>query len=308
MNLRYLLILYLFSSLLACSTPAPQLDEMSDSCSNASQAQQIGCQQQRYKVIDARLNQIYKRLRQQLTPSQASDLRQAQRTWLPYRDLHCEHVLAQQQAHLQPRLKPVCLANMTQERVTALQNYQNANRSLINLDYTQVDKRLNQIYRQQMRNITRPQQQSLRQAQRVWLAFRDAECTAQQSIGVAQNICLAQLTQKRNEKLQQPLLMQTDVVTVELNEKSLFGNWQRLKYEGDLRLSFGVRNGVHYYASQLEQLPYEAGQWQLKQAYLSITDSRGRLLYAYLVLGLNDGVLSLQQADGRVVQYRKLDN
>lgn len=306
MILRFFFSLLLYSLLSACSTTSPPLDKSpSDDCVGLSLAAQDICQQQRYKSIDARLNQTYKILRQQLNPKQAKALRQAQRLWLPYRDLHCEQAIAEQQAHLQSSLKYRCLGQLSQQRVNALRRYQAPVQQSTRLNYMQIDQRLNQLYQAQMKAFSQPQQQRLRQAQRAWLAFRDAECAAQQRLNITKNNCLARLTLKRNQQLQNPLLA-TNSANTAMREETLLGRWQRLNYKGNLQLNFGVRNGVHYYASQLEQLPHEAGQWQFKQGQLKITDSRGRLLYAYQVLNLTNGILSLQQIDGTVVRYKKL--
>ncbi len=305
MNLPLVRLLLISIIPTACSISPQQPDSPSSDCAGVAPAAQENCQQQRYKAADAQLNQLYQRLRQQLPAQSANALRDAQRLWLPYRDLHCEHTIAEQQAHLQAGLKAACLARLTQERNSSLQLYQSPQQSADRLDYIKIDQRLNQLYKEQMATISTQQKQHLRQTQRAWLAFRDAECAAQQGIGIAQNSCRADLSEKRNQQLEYPLAANEGAVAV-INEQQLLGHWQRLHYNGDLRLHFGVRNGVHYYASQLEQLPHGAGQWQLKQNRLNITDNRGRLLYSYHVLGLDNQVLSLQAVDGSTMHYQKL--
>ncbi len=302
--IQYALAL-LFGSLLlsACSlTPARQPPELGAAeCAQATPAEMESCWQNRWQAADAALNQTYKNLQKQLPAAKSQALRQAQRLWLSYRDLHCAQQIAEQQAQRQQAIKQACLAHLTQERTATLANYTAAD-AQPTADYAATDQRLNQLYRQHMHSASAAQQTSLRQAQRAWLAFRNAECGTNPS-------CLARLTQNRNAHLQSDVLLTTTVPSAleTVADMQLIGIWQRLDTHGDLRLSFGIRQGVHYFAAQLEQLPHEAGQWQLQQGRLSITDSQRRLLHEYQLEALTQGTLTLRNLDGEVERYRKLD-
>ncbi len=301
MALKYLSILSLCCGLLsACSQPTLQAD---NPCQ--SSARPATCQQQRYQAIDVQLNQAYQQLQRQLAGTQAKALRHAQRLWLPYRDLHCQYVIAEHAADIQTSLKWRCLAQLTQSRVDSFKVYPQPVTTAVPA-YTTLDTRLNQLYQQHKRSLPTERQQHLRQTQRAWLAFRDAECAARQHPD-----CLADLTHIRNAQLEfktpTSMLPSLSSSTAQsINEQQLIGTWQRLNYQETLHWTFGIHQGVHHYLAQLEQLPHEAGQWQLKPGRLSITDSRGRLLHEYQILSLRKGVLSLQRLDGSQERYQQV--
>jgi len=55
----------------------------------ASNAEKTACFIQESKTADGRLNKIYARIREVLSPDEQKDLQAAQRLWLEFRDVNC---------------------------------------------------------------------------------------------------------------------------------------------------------------------------------------------------------------------------
>lgn len=75
--------------------------------------------------------------------------------------------------------------------------------------YGSFDNELNAIWQQVMSGLDEAGKGKLRNAQRAWIAFRDADCDAAADMyrggtfaGVAKNECLAQRTKERAQQLQ----------------------------------------------------------------------------------------------------------
>jgi uncharacterized protein YecT (DUF1311 family) len=178
--------------------------------------------------------------------------------------------------------------------------------------YKAADALLNRAYREVTAALNPTQLAKLKNAQRAWIGFRDANCESQafdylkgSLYTSVYNNCLSALTELRTSELQRVYLRQ-DSADNALPENALVGTWQSQEGNYGLALTFGVAAGVHHYSSQINQVPFEAGQWQLNNNQLSIIDSRGKVLRQYTrVLIDAQGILALYEADGGVERFKK---
>ncbi len=212
------------------------------------------------------------------------------------------------------------------------------------IDYKNADEALNGTYKVIMPAITNPQREQLRNAQRAWIKFRDANCEHQAfdtrggSIYQAvKNDCLTRVTLARVEELKRiypglfpkqmtaslnnvfnaPPVVQTNPVAEEVNTPEpkanggkmdadvLLGRWENMAEGYDIRLQFNLVKGQNLYSSVLNGAPFEAGIWQLLDDQLLITTSTGEQLRLYSKVALQDNVLSLYEQDGSVEHYRR---
>jgi uncharacterized protein YecT (DUF1311 family) len=94
------LFLLLLSMVYACVGAAQCKDAMST-------RDMEDCAASEYKKADGELNRIYQETLRKLQPKDAQLLRKAQRSWLAYRDAHCD---AQYQLYSGGSIAPVILA------------------------------------------------------------------------------------------------------------------------------------------------------------------------------------------------------
>ncbi|SEH07083.1 Uncharacterised protein [Candidatus Venteria ishoeyi] len=187
-----------------------------------------------------------------------------------------------------------CLRTLTANRVKEWQNtylQKPLPQAKTAPDYASADRQLNQTYRHIMGSLHKHDKKQLRTSQRLWLPFRDENCLAQQSYGVSQQQCLARMTVHRTQALQHYYQGNFHGLTAQ----SLIGEWRGLGGEAVMRLQFGISKGIHYYLSHLENLPFEAGQWQFNRGQLNIIASNGKLMHRYEKVALENGVLSLYE-------------
>lgn len=107
--------------------------------------------------------------------------------------------------------------------------------------YKQADRWLNQVYKNQSKYKDAPAKKLLRDAQRAWIKFRDAECQSQRDAGRGGTIaplfeigCLTSMTENRARALSTPQGFE-DHVRVQMLEKpgsSIIGNF---KCDGQIR-------------------------------------------------------------------------
>jgi uncharacterized protein YecT (DUF1311 family) len=177
--------------------------------------------------------------------------------------------------------------------------------------YKAADAFLNRSYREVIANLNPKQQEKLKEAQRAWISFRDSNCEAQ-SFDYAKgslythvyNDCLTTVTQIRNDELRRVYLKQEN--SSGIPAQNLVGVWYALEGSYGLEVTFGIDAGIHHYVSHLNNIPYEAGQWQLSNDHLSIIDKNGKILHNYVRVELdNTGVLSLYEHDGGTERYKK---
>jgi uncharacterized protein YecT (DUF1311 family) len=179
--------------------------------------------------------------------------------------------------------------------------------------YKAADALLNRTYREVIATLNKKQIAKLKDAQRAWITYRDANCESQafdylngSLYTSVQTNCLAVMTEARTSELQRVYLKQ-DIAENTLPDDALIGTWRSQEGNYGLEITFGVAAGVHHYSSKINDVPFEAGQWQLNNNQLSIIDSRGKLLHQYNQVVLDDkGGLSLYETDGGVERFMKI--
>ena len=173
-------------------------------------------------------------------------------------------------------------------------------------NYEQQDQRLNTLYKQINKTLTTDNKQALKVAQRAWLKYRDSHCYAQQSQQPKniQTLCLAQQTYNRIQELLQVYNAPTSDKPA-IKEETLLGSWQTTANEYGLKMTFGVKKGVHYFISHLNELPFEVGQWQLNNGQLNIMGNDGQIIRSYHQIEINENQLNLFEIDGGLEQYQK---
>jgi uncharacterized protein YecT (DUF1311 family) len=180
--------------------------------------------------------------------------------------------------------------------------------------YKIADQALNQAYKRVVANLAqnKPALDKLREAQRAWIGFRDANCTAQAALhqgGSIQptilNSCMATVTTTRAEELGRAYLSETSAAANGLGDGALLGSWKSVAADYGLEASFGIDNGVHHYLSKLNGLPFEAGQWQLNGNQLTITANDGKMLRFYHRVEVDGDTLSLYEKDGGTERFRR---
>jgi len=179
--------------------------------------------------------------------------------------------------------------------------------------YKAADALLNRTYREVIASLNKGQLDKLKEAQRAWITYRDANCESQAfdylngSLYTSiQTNCLAEMTELRTSELQRVYLKQ-EIVENTLPADALVGVWRSQEGNYGLEITFGIAAGVHHYSSKINDVPFEAGQWQLNNNQLSIIDSRGKLLHQYNRVIVDDkGNLSLYEIDGGVERFKKI--
>jgi uncharacterized protein YecT (DUF1311 family) len=288
------------------------MDKTEETCAGVKGSDTPQCEQKLYQQSDQALNAVYKKIiaNAKLKPALTS----GQRAWISYRDAHCNVV-----DNLQKKSRTVCLMETTDRRIQTLQKYyQTQDANVINEnapDFKTIDDQLNESYKQIIGKLVPAQAQNLREAQRAWLAFRDNDCAAQQKMGIKNQACLGIQTQHRLNELEALYLEenpQKNIATkaVKTEKKpQLIGSWQGIGGEAAVQLNFGMKEGIHFYSSTLEKLPFEAGQWSLQpNGELQITNSDGRQLHRYVKFEIKDQTLSLHETDGARLDYQRINN
>jgi len=288
------------------------MDNTEENCAGVKGSDNPQCEQKLYQQSDQALNNVYKKLiaNTKLKPALTS----GQRAWISYRDAHCSAV-----DNLQKKSRSICLMETTDRRVQTLQKtYQTQDPTTINEgapDFKEIDAQLNENYKQIIGKLVPAQAQNLREAQRTWLAFRDSDCAAQQKVGIKNQACLGIHTQYRLNELEALYLeenLQKTITTkaVKTEKKpQIIGSWQGIGGEAAVQLNFGMKEGIHFYSSTLEKLPFEAGQWHIQNnGELQITNSDGRVLHRYVKFEIKDQTLSLHETDGARLDYQRINN
>jgi uncharacterized protein YecT (DUF1311 family) len=122
-------IVSLFASLLLASSGAIAGEDWDFStlhksrCSRGGQQQMNACLASEYSVVDAQLNEKYKRLIQVL--EDGSSLEKAQVAWLHFRDLTCEYASSGigRDGSLYSFAQSACLIDLTAKRIRDLDQY-----------------------------------------------------------------------------------------------------------------------------------------------------------------------------------------
>jgi uncharacterized protein YecT (DUF1311 family) len=86
-----------------------------EKCSDMSnQGDMNACTAREYKAIDAKLNASYKALMAKISPAGQASLRNAQRTWVAYRDAECTfETMGTADGSIHPTVYASCLEGLT---------------------------------------------------------------------------------------------------------------------------------------------------------------------------------------------------
>ena len=101
-----------------------QEQKKTDPCADMqSQAEMNMCWGKEYKAADAKLNKTYQEFMSKLDESEKVQLKNAQLSWLKYRDANCEFVADQYKGGTKrPMIAAMCLADVTTARVSELKS------------------------------------------------------------------------------------------------------------------------------------------------------------------------------------------
>ncbi len=93
------------------------------SCKDASTtAAMRSCENQRYEKADQRLNAIYAKLVAQVDPQRREKLKQAQRSWVTFRNANADFLASAAEAGtLAPLIRVTAMADMTDGRAAELE-------------------------------------------------------------------------------------------------------------------------------------------------------------------------------------------
>lgn len=163
-----------------CDEPATQLDM--NLCAKAFHAEE-----------DARLNEVYQSLKDNLSADRQAKLVAAEKAWIAFRDQNCAFVRQQVSGgSIEPSIYYGCLSQITASRTAELQQLGQASMS-----YEQADQDLNDMYQQLKAVVDAPHQDALTDAQLAWLKYRDANCAYEAD----EQSCLARMTEARTQDL-----------------------------------------------------------------------------------------------------------
>jgi len=198
---------YLFSAAIAIATWAiPAQDNLlaqTPNCDNPqTQTDMNICAAIYYETADRQLNRVY----QQLSSRMRSQLTDPQLAWIQFRDTNCEFARSLYEGGtIAPTIHNGCLGGMTEQRTFELETYQSGGiPQPIGTSYSQVDRKLNQVYQNFRSQLNATNQNKLQTAELAWIEFRDANCAFEANqINNGENICKIRMTEQRTEELAQ---------------------------------------------------------------------------------------------------------
>ena len=170
----------------------------------------IYCINLEYQQRDKILNQVYQKLRLQLSNTSKELLKDAQLKWISFRDKECDYQRYQERRAIKdrPLIVGACLSFLTKNRTADLQTYISGQISPSNnTNYQAVDNQLNQIYQQGLNCPTDngpgcDNVQRLQSAQAAWTKFRNANCQFESyHFSTSDNTCLIRFTEQRIQDL-----------------------------------------------------------------------------------------------------------
>lgn len=155
-----------------------------------------------YQTADRELNQVY----QQLSPQMRSQLTDTQLAWIKFRDTNCEFARSLfEGGTIAPTIHNGCLGGMTEQRTFELETYRSGGiPQPIGSSYSQVDRKLNEVYQNFLSQLNPASQNKLQTAELAWIEFRDANCAFEANqINNGENLCKIRMTEQRTEELAQ---------------------------------------------------------------------------------------------------------
>lgn len=166
---------------------------------------------------DRELNKVYRKVTEDLTPTQRQDLTKAELAWMKYRDADKAFIgwLAGG-GQATPMAESGAIRSASEVRMVQLNRVLDRHHWMLHpvtlpaakAAFKDADARLNTDYKALMAQLKKPGQASLLKAQLAWLRFRDAEAAFEQgwrndSAGEAVKLqTLARLTAQRDNDLQ----------------------------------------------------------------------------------------------------------
>lgn len=180
-----------------------QAQRSSPNCDNPqTQTEMNICAAIYYENADERLNEVY----QQLSDQMRSQLTNAQLAWIEFRDSNCEFAKSLfEGGTIAPMIQNGCLGGMTEQRTFELETYQYGEiPQPISSSYSQVDRKLNEVYQNFRSQLNPASKNKLRTAELAWIEFRDLNCEFE-AIQAAngENLCKIRMTEQRTEELSQ---------------------------------------------------------------------------------------------------------
>ena len=117
-----LLSVLLCGSALVAVAQKPAAQTKKQPCADAQNQQEMNrCAAEEYKKADAELNRVYQQLLPKLEAAHKEKLKAAQRSWLAFRDAHCDYeAFIFEGGTMQPLIQASCLEAVTRERTKQL--------------------------------------------------------------------------------------------------------------------------------------------------------------------------------------------
>lgn len=115
-------VVFLSLLALAGSSISAQKPKKTDPCANPqTQVEMTQCAADAYRAADKVLNQVYQQLVAKLDEEEKAQLKEAQTSWLKYRDTNCDFVADQYKGGtMRPMIYAGCLADVTKKRTSEL--------------------------------------------------------------------------------------------------------------------------------------------------------------------------------------------
>ena len=95
--------------------------EHKNKCSKGGMTNMSLCLAKSYRKVDARLNDVYSKLKAKM--SNSKPLIKTQRVWIKFRDLECKFTNPPHKGSLYPYAQNACLIDKTEKRIKDLERY-----------------------------------------------------------------------------------------------------------------------------------------------------------------------------------------
>lgn len=178
------------------NTPVPPLP--AECSAPQTQTAMNRCAQAEYEQVDTKLNNTYQTVKAGVSAPREEQLISAEQAWIAFRDTYCDFVQEQfAGGSIQPTVYYGCLTQMTQDRITELQQATPSS-----LGFAAADQQLNALYQDLQSYLTPAEEELLIDAQLAWIDYRDLHCEFETGDNTA---CLASVTETRVKHLREQL-------------------------------------------------------------------------------------------------------
>ena len=122
---------------------------------------------------DALLNRIYQQMMSLMPPAQRQQLLHTQRAWVAFKEKNDETLrsLVAAGAITEATREAVLVSELHSRKAEIVISFGRGNQ--ISPNFANADSQLNEAYQACLRSFPAPEQQKLREAQRLWIIFRD---------------------------------------------------------------------------------------------------------------------------------------